>query len=113
MRDVTEPPPCPAPRGLRILREEGLQALQRGPRELRGDHRVAGLSRVDKVLRHPLVGELTLDRDALACAGDPDQQLVVRTAEPGTPSHDGLRILSSWAADAGRDATRGRCGGSA
>ncbi|MFJ3660256.1 helix-turn-helix domain-containing protein [Streptomyces sp. NPDC090119] len=78
-----------------------------------GDHRVADLSRGDKVLRHPLVGELTLDWDALACVGDPDQQLVVWTAEPGTPSHDGLRILSSWAADTHHDTPQGRRGGSA
>lgn len=61
-----------------------------------GDHRVASLGRGSKVLRHPVAGELTLDWDALACATDPDQQLVVWTAEPGTPSHDGLRILASW-----------------
>lgn len=73
-----------------------------------GDHRVADRSRGSKVLRHPLVGDLTLDWDALACVGDPDQQLVVWTAEPGTPSHDGLRILSSWAADAGHDTPRGQ-----
>ncbi|MFD8916057.1 helix-turn-helix domain-containing protein [Streptomyces sp. NPDC059575] len=62
-----------------------------------GDHRVAGRTRGSKVLRHPVAGDLALDWDALACAADPDQQLVVWTAEPGTPSHDGLRFLSSWA----------------
>lgn len=61
-----------------------------------GDHRVASLGRGSKVIQHPVAGELTLDWDALACATDPDQQLVVWTAEPGTPSHDGLRILASW-----------------
>ncbi|MFG3046193.1 hypothetical protein ACGFZR_14855 [Streptomyces sp. NPDC048241] len=78
-----------------------------------GNHRVADLSRGDKVLRHPLVGELTLAWDALACAGNTDQQLVVWTAEPGTPSHDGLRILSFWAADTHHDTPQGRRGGSA
>ncbi|GAA3122844.1 hypothetical protein GCM10010449_50850 [Streptomyces rectiviolaceus] len=52
-----------------------------------------------KRLRHPLVGELTLDWDTLTASTDADQQLVVWTAEPGTPSYDGLRILASWAAD--------------
>ncbi|MGW2344937.1 helix-turn-helix domain-containing protein [Streptomyces sp. NPDC001661] len=62
-----------------------------------GDHhRVASLGRGSKVIQHPVADELTLDWDALACATDPDQQLVVWTAEPGTPSHDGLRILASW-----------------
>ncbi|AJE83820.1 transcriptional regulator [Streptomyces albus] len=60
------------------------------------DHHVTARSRGSKTLRHPLAGELTLDWDALACVNDPEQQLVVWTAEPGTPSHDGLRILASW-----------------
>lgn len=63
-----------------------------------GDHRVDDRSHGSKTLRHPVTGDLTRDWDALACADDPDQQLVVWTAEPGTPSHDGLRILASWAA---------------
>lgn len=62
-----------------------------------GEHHVAARTRGSKVLRHPVTGDLALDWDALACAHDPDQQLVVWTAEPGTPSHDGLRILASWA----------------
>lgn len=48
-----------------------------------------------KRFRHPLVGELVLDWDILTCGGDPDQELVVWTAEPGTPSYDGLRALAS------------------
>lgn len=43
----------------------------------------------------PLAGDLTLDWDTLVCASDPDQQLVTWTAEPATPSHDGLRMLAS------------------
>ncbi|MGX2993039.1 helix-turn-helix domain-containing protein [Streptomyces sp. JNUCC 64] len=48
------------------------------------------------LLRHPLVGELTLDHDVLTTAADPGQRLVVWSAEPGSPSHDALRILASW-----------------
>lgn len=70
-----------------------------------GEHRVATRSKGTKMLRHPVAGELTLDWDALACVSDPDQQLVVWTAEPGTPSHDGLRILASWAAGTARSAS--------
>lgn len=40
-----------------------------------------------------------LDGDTLTASTDPDQQLVVWTAEAGSPTHDGLRILASWAAD--------------
>ncbi|MBI0376974.1 helix-turn-helix domain-containing protein [Streptomyces albiflaviniger] len=63
-----------------------------------GAHRVAVQGTGTKVLRHPVVGELTLDWSFLTCADDPDQQLITLTAEPGTPSHDRLRILASWAA---------------
>lgn len=62
------------------------------------EHQVAPLSRGTKELRHPLTGRLVLDWDALTCANDAEQRMVVWTAEPGTPSHDGLRILASWAA---------------
>ncbi|MFH8616336.1 helix-turn-helix domain-containing protein [Streptomyces sp. NPDC017979] len=51
-----------------------------------------------KTISHPLVGRLTLDWETLACAADPDQQLVVWTAEPGTPSHQALDFLACWAA---------------
>ncbi|MFC9502952.1 helix-turn-helix transcriptional regulator [Streptomyces sp. NPDC057002] len=59
-----------------------------------------------KRLHHPVAGDLTLDWDSLTCTADPAQQLVLWTAEPGTPSHDGLRFLASWtAASYQRDAT--------
>ncbi|MET7288833.1 helix-turn-helix domain-containing protein [Streptomyces sp. NPDC005573] len=58
-----------------------------------------------KVLRHPVAGELTLHWDTLTCPGDPDQQLVTLTAEPGSPSQDGLRILASWTARTRRTPT--------
>ncbi|GHB73923.1 transcriptional regulator [Streptomyces viridiviolaceus] len=63
-----------------------------------GAHHVAIRGMGTKVFRHPVAGDLTLDWDTLTCATNPDQQLVTWTAEPGTPSHDGLRFLSSWAA---------------
>jgi hypothetical protein len=50
-----------------------------------------------KTLNHPVAGELVLDWDTLTCSTDPDQQLVIWSAEPGTPSYEGLRFLSSWA----------------
>ncbi|MEU0525097.1 helix-turn-helix domain-containing protein [Streptomyces niveus] len=60
-------------------------------------HDVATLSVGTKSLHHPLAGELTLDWDTLTATTDPDQQLVIWTAEPGTPTYDGLRFLASWA----------------
>lgn len=50
-----------------------------------------------KNIRHPLVGELSLDWETLAVTSDAGQQLVVWSAEPGTPSYDGLTFLASWA----------------
>jgi transcriptional regulator with XRE-family HTH domain len=49
-----------------------------------------------KRLRHPLVGELVLDWSALICGPDPEQQIIVWTSEPGSPTHDALRMLTAW-----------------
>ncbi|MFD6350066.1 helix-turn-helix domain-containing protein [Streptomyces roseolus] len=80
-----------------------------------GAHHVAVRGMGTKVFRHPVAGDLTLDWDTLTCATDPDQQLVTWTAEPGSPSHDGLRFLASWSVDdagtetdAGADARTGK-----
>ncbi|MEU5645238.1 helix-turn-helix transcriptional regulator [Streptomyces milbemycinicus] len=59
---------------------------------------MTGLRMGTKRLRHPLAGDLTLDWDSLTCTADPAQKLVIATADPGTPSHDGLRFLASWTA---------------
>ena len=50
-----------------------------------------------KKLHHPVVGELTLDYEAMELPGDNGQRILVYTAEPGSPSDDGLRLLASWA----------------
>ncbi|GIF69471.1 transcriptional regulator [Asanoa ishikariensis] len=52
-----------------------------------------------KRFRHPLVGPLTLDCDTWANPDDPEQRLVVLTAEEGSPSDEALRILTSWSAE--------------
>ncbi|OBB96864.1 helix-turn-helix domain-containing protein [Mycolicibacterium peregrinum] len=61
-------------------------------------HNVASQTSGIKKIRHPLVGELILDWETLTVTTDPSQQLVVWSAEPGTPSHEGLTFLASWAA---------------
>ncbi|MEV6699525.1 helix-turn-helix domain-containing protein [Streptomyces sp. NPDC051453] len=61
-------------------------------------HDVARRTSGVKKLRHPLVGDLTLDWQTFACADDPDQQLIVWTAEPDTPNDEALGFLASWAA---------------
>ena len=63
------------------------------------EHDVAMRGNGVKKLRHPVVGELTLDWNTLTCGTDPDQHIIVWNAEPGTPSYDGLRLLASWTAD--------------
>ncbi|WP_405657987.1 helix-turn-helix transcriptional regulator [Streptomyces sp. NBC_01166] len=63
-----------------------------------GGHQVTAGAVGTKTLHHPVAGDLTLDWDTLTAGTDPDQRLIVWTAEIGSPSHDGLRLLSSWAA---------------
>ncbi|MGW2034647.1 MmyB family transcriptional regulator, partial [Streptomyces sp. NPDC001811] len=70
------------------------------------EHRVSGAGHGTKHYRHPLVGDLTLDCDTWASPDGSGQRLMVLTAEPGSPSHDALRILGSWtAAEPGTDRT--------
>lgn len=67
-------------------------------REWWAAHHVAHHAMGTKAFRHPVAGDLTLDWEALACPTDPDQQLIIFTAEPGTSSHEGLRFLACCAA---------------
>jgi len=51
-----------------------------------------------KHFRHPAVGRLDLMFETMALEADEGLTLTAYTAEPGTPSHDGLKLLASWAA---------------
>ncbi len=51
-----------------------------------------------KRLRHPAVGQLDLDYETLELPSEPGLALNIYTAAAGTPAHDGLRLLASWAA---------------
>jgi hypothetical protein len=62
------------------------------------EHRVTSSSHGTKLYRHRLVGDLTLDCDMWTNPDGSGQRLMVLTAEPGSPSHDALRILTSWTA---------------
>jgi transcriptional regulator with XRE-family HTH domain len=85
------------PESPRLAALVGELAVQDGDfRQWWAAHHVATRGIGTKSLRHPVVGELTLDWGAFAAATDAEQQLVVWSAEPGTPSHDALRILASW-----------------
>ncbi|WP_069767292.1 MULTISPECIES: helix-turn-helix domain-containing protein [unclassified Streptomyces] len=88
----------PDDRPLTALVEE-LSARDPQFRQWWAEHDVAMRGNGVKKLRHPVVGELTLDWNTLTCGTDPDQHIIVWNAEPGTPSHDGLRLLASWTAE--------------
>jgi hypothetical protein len=62
-------------------------------------HQVTGTGYGTKHYLHPLVGDLTLDCDTWDSPDGSGQRLMVLTAEPGTPSHERLRILASWNAE--------------
>jgi len=51
-----------------------------------------------KRLRHPAVGQLDLDFEAMELPSEPGLQLNVYTAAVGTPAADGLMLLATWAA---------------
>ncbi len=51
-----------------------------------------------KRLRHPVVGQLDLDFDAMDLPAEPGLALNVYTAPTGSPTADGLALLASWAA---------------
>jgi transcriptional regulator with XRE-family HTH domain len=74
-------------------------------------HQVTSTGNGTKHYRHALVGDLILDCDTWVSPEDPDQRILILTAEPGSASHDGLRILASWTTETnsaeGRPSTAG------
>jgi transcriptional regulator with XRE-family HTH domain len=51
-----------------------------------------------KPFRHPEIGDIRLDFDAMDLTAQPGLTLTVYSAEPGTRDHDALLLLSAWAA---------------
>jgi transcriptional regulator with XRE-family HTH domain len=51
-----------------------------------------------KQFQHPVVGRLDLAFEAMPLPADPGLTLTAYSAEAGTPAHDALRLLASWAA---------------
>ncbi|NUQ96084.1 MAG: hypothetical protein HOY79_05795 [Streptomyces sp.] len=60
-------------------------------------HHVRRHSRGRKVVNHPAVGRMDLAYDDFALPGDPHVSITTYTADPGTPSADGLTLLATWA----------------
>jgi hypothetical protein len=54
-----------------------------------------------KRMIHPAVGPITIRYEALALPGDEEQTLFVYTTDPGSSSHDNLRLLGLFAAGGG------------
>ncbi|MEU8471480.1 helix-turn-helix transcriptional regulator [Streptomyces sp. NPDC029006] len=63
-----------------------------------GAHDVRHHGTGTKRFHHRAVGDLTLAYEGLEMAAEPGLTLTVYTAEPGSPSEEGLRLLASWAA---------------
>jgi transcriptional regulator with XRE-family HTH domain len=51
-----------------------------------------------KRLRHPAVGQLDLDFEAMELPSEPGLHLNIYTAAANTPAADGLKLLGTWAA---------------
>ncbi|AKG46226.1 helix-turn-helix domain-containing protein [Streptomyces xiamenensis] len=57
------------------------------------DHGVGPCELASYEMRHPLVGSLTVTQQSLAIPQEEDQLLVLAVTEPGSPSHEALRLL--------------------
>ncbi|MEV0666265.1 helix-turn-helix transcriptional regulator [Actinomadura luteofluorescens] len=63
-----------------------------------GAHNVRHHGTGTKRFHHHVVGDLTLAYEGLEMAAEPGLTLTIYTAQPGSPSEEGLRLLASWAA---------------
>lgn len=63
------------------------------------EHPVQDKTSGTKRFHHPVVGDLELAYETLRPTDDPDQALITYAAEPGSPSHDALRMLLAWATE--------------
>ncbi|MCS7480685.1 helix-turn-helix transcriptional regulator [Umezawaea endophytica] len=64
------------------------------------DHQVRDHASVRKLISHPIGGELEFDIEIVSAPRDPDQQLIVYTVQPDSPTAKVLPLLASWHRDA-------------
>ncbi|WP_125623315.1 hypothetical protein [Streptomyces sp. WAC 00631] len=60
------------------------------------EHRVHQRTYGSKRLRHPVVGDPTVEYETLTLPGDPDTTLFVYSAEANSPPQRALGLLASW-----------------
>ncbi|MFD1714653.1 helix-turn-helix domain-containing protein [Amnibacterium flavum] len=90
------------------LANELVAELSRSTAEFRqwwSEHRVYQRTFGSKNLRHPIVGELTVEYETLTLPGDPDQTLFVYTTEPASASRRAMDLLISWSQPASASRT--------
>ncbi len=63
------------------------------------DHGVRDYASVAKRIRHPTAGDLSFDIEIVSAPHEPDQRLVIYTAQPDSPTARILPILASWDID--------------
>lgn len=56
-----------------------------------------------KRLRHPVVGELDLEHEALPVPGSAGLSITVYSPPPDSPAQDGLTLLATWSLASGAD----------
>ena len=52
----------------------------------------------EKLIYHPVVGDIDLLFESFPLGGDSRQSMLAYTAQPGSPSQDALNLLASWTA---------------
>jgi transcriptional regulator with XRE-family HTH domain len=62
--------------------------------KLWADHRIKTCDVADYEMRHPLIGTLTITQQTLQSPSQPDQFIVVSTAQAGSPSQTALNLLA-------------------
>lgn len=73
-----------------------LSAASSDFRDWWAQHRVYQRTHGSKHLRHPVVGEITVDYETFTMPDDPDQTLFTYTTEAGTASREAMNLLISW-----------------
>jgi len=64
-------------------------------------HRVHQRTHGSKRLRHPLVGDLTVEYETFTLPGDLDTTMYIYTTEVDSPSRRAMNLLASWTASGG------------